>query len=83
MSHCRSRFVRQGSQDCETTKMIDTNKDIGRALDAAWQLQEVDTYNVKGSGWQRIGAVCVVPLVSAQERHWAICRSMSRRVVGQ
>ncbi len=54
MSHCRSRLVKQGSQDCEMTKMIDTNKDIGRALDAAWQLQEVDTYNVKGSGWQWI-----------------------------
>ncbi len=44
ISHCRSRLVRQGSQDCETAKMIDTKKNIGRALDAVWQLHEVDTY---------------------------------------
>lgn len=38
MSHCCSSLFRQGSQEVRTTKMVDTNNDIGRTIVVVQQL---------------------------------------------
>ncbi len=86
MNQYSSRLIRQGSQDCETTKVVYKNKYIGRALDTVWQLQKVSAYNVEGSGWQWVlkDRSCLCCTLDFSTRYaLAICLSMSRCIVGQ
>ncbi len=54
MSNSRCGVVAKWSKNNKPTEVVDTNKDVARALGAAWKLQEVKTNNVKGSCWKRI-----------------------------
>ncbi len=54
MGDSLGRLVRQWCNDHETTEMVDTDKDVDRALVVAWQLEKVDINNFKGSSRQRI-----------------------------
>ncbi len=51
MSNIRCGIVTKRCKNSGPTEVVDTNKDIARALGAAWKLQEVKTNNVKGSCW--------------------------------
>ncbi len=48
------RLVRQWCKNHETAEVVDTDKDVDRALVAAQQLEKVYTNNVKGFSSQRI-----------------------------
>lgn len=50
--HCG--LVAKLSKNDKTTKVIDKDKDVDRALSASRILQEVETNNIKGSSWKWI-----------------------------
>ncbi len=82
LSARRTRGVVYGQIKCESknnkpTVGVDTNKDVARALGAAWKLQEVKTNNVR---YSRMRVVVVVPFVWAQERQHETCFSMSMHI---
>ncbi len=48
MSNSLCGLVAKWSKNNKPTEVVDTKKDVARALGAAWKLQEVKTNNVKG-----------------------------------
>ncbi len=54
VSNSRGGLVGQWSEDNKTTKVVDTNKDVDRALGTVWELQKVDTNDIEWSVRKRI-----------------------------